>query len=45
MVTWRDGRVDITLSLFAASVAEVFGLVLGIVDRRLQHARKVVVAR
>ena len=34
--------VGIRLKLFAASVAEVFGLLLDIINRRLQHARMVV---
>ena len=36
--------VGITLKLFTASVAEVFGLLLEIINQRLAHARKVKVA-
>lgn len=45
MVSWTVGDVGITLKLFAASVAEVFGLLLDIINRRLQQAREVVVTR
>ncbi len=44
MVKWRVGVVDITLSLFADSVAKVFGLLLDTVKRRLEPARKAAVA-
>lgn len=37
--------VGITLNLFTASVAEVFGLLLDIINQqRLEHARMVIVA-
>ncbi len=45
MVSWTNGDVGITLKLFAASVAEVFGLLLDIANRRLRHARETFSAR
>lgn len=45
LVKRRVDDVGITLKLLAASVAEVFGLLLDIIDRRFQHARMVVMGR
>ncbi len=45
MVSWTKGDVGITLKLFAASVAEFFGLLLDMGNRRLRHARNLVSAR
>ena len=44
MLRWTVSGVGITLNLFAGSVAEVFGLLLDILMRRLGHAKEVVVA-
>ncbi len=44
MVKWTVGDVDITLSLFADFVAEVFDLLLDTVKRRREYACKAAVA-
>lgn len=45
MVKRTVDDVGVTLKLFAASVAEVFGLLLDILNQRLQYARMVVMGR
>ena len=43
-VKWTVSDLDVTLNVLAGSVAEVFGLLLDIVQRRLKHAREAEVA-